>query len=86
MDVLVNCMDKMIINVSSLTILYYVLNGYNHNFCHQDLDATENKSIFCSCINILYGTFLKPVSMCDPYYENKVDVNISFICEDIKEK
>ncbi len=61
MDVLVNYMDKMTIYVSRLTIEYYVLkkNGYNHNFFHRDFDVSENKSIFCNCINILYCTFLK---------------------------
>ncbi len=45
---------------------------------------------FCNLINMLYCTFLKPVLKCGPYYVDsfvkKVDVNISFICEDIKEK
>ncbi len=61
-------MDKMTINVSSLTSEYYVLkkNGYNHNFFHSDFDVSMNKSIFCNCINILYCTCLKPAWKCGP--------------------
>ncbi len=79
----------MTIHVSSLTIEYYVLkkNRYNHNFFHIDFDVSVNKAIFCSCINILNSTFLKPASKCGSYdidnIEKKVGVNILFICEDI---
>ncbi len=63
-------MDKMTINVSSLTIHYYVLKkyGYNRNLFHRDFDVRDNKTIFCICINIVYCTFLKLVLQCGPYY------------------
>ncbi len=85
-------MEKMSIHVSSLTIEYYFLKkkGYNHYFFHNDFNVSVKKSIFCYCIKILYCTFLKPAWKCTPYdidnVENKVGVNILFICEDIKEK
>ncbi len=92
MDVVVNYMDKMSILVSRLTIEYYVLkkNRYNHNYFHSDFDVSMNKSISCNCINILYCTSIKPAWKCGTYdidnVENKVGVNILFICKDIKEK
>ncbi len=85
-------MDKMTINVSSLTMQYYVLKkkGCNHNFVHSNFNVGLNKSIFCNCINILYCTFLNPAWKCGPYdidnVGKNVGVNILFICEDIKEK
>ncbi len=47
----------------------------------------RTKNPFSAILSIYYTA---PVSMCGSYYvdsfEIKVDVNIAFICEDIKEK
>ncbi len=53
-----------------------------------DFVVGGNKSILCICINIVYCTFVKPVLLYGPHglVLKKVDVNISFIREDIKEK
>ncbi len=83
-------MYKITINVSNLTN-HYVLkkNGYNRNLFHRDFDVSDNKPVFCNCVNIVYCNILQLVLQCGPYYVDsfeKGDVNISFICEDIKEK
>ncbi len=63
-------MDKITINVSNLTIHYYILkkNKCNRNFFHRDFNVSNNKHIFCNFINIIYSTFLKSVLLCVAYY------------------
>ncbi len=73
---LVNLMDMMTKNVSSLTLQHYVLikNRYNHHFFHRDFDVIENKLIFCNGgINILYCTLIKPVLKYDPYHVDRFE-------------
>ncbi len=85
-------MDKMTIDVSSLTIEYYVWKRTDIItifFIAIWMLAWTNPFSADIIFNILYCTFLKPAWKCGPYdidnIEKQVGVKILFICEDIKE-